>query len=67
MDQPVPTTQPRYTVASVTGCSIGAGAFVVMDGQLGTESREMLWREDAESLARRLNAEHVARESGSVE
>ena len=47
----------RYTVREVHGMCLGAGAFVVNDGNTGrTVGEYFYFRDDAEKLARRLNA-----------
>jgi len=52
-------TAPRYIVKAIRGMCIGAGAFVVVDTQDGSEWGMTLWREEAEKLAARWNA-HAA-------
>ena len=48
--------QPRYYVRAVTGMGLGAGGFDIVDRKTGQTSGLTLWRDEAERMARRLNA-----------
>lgn len=50
----------RYTVREVRGIGLGAGGFVVLDTQEGREFAPVIWRDQAERIAARLNAEDRA-------
>lgn len=47
-----------YVVSERRGCGCGAGMFVVVETASGTEvGAHKYWRDEAEQLARRLNAQ----------
>jgi hypothetical protein len=46
----------RYTVREVRGMGLGAGGFAVLDTQEGREFAPVIWRDEAERVAARLNA-----------
>lgn len=50
----------RYIVRTVRGMCLGAGAFVVTDTHNGGDSSPVWFREEAERIAMRLNAEDRA-------
>ena len=50
----------RYTVREVRGMGLGAGGFAVIDTQEGREFAPVIWRDEAERTAGRLNAQHRA-------
>jgi hypothetical protein len=61
----------RYTVRETRGMGLGAGGFVILDTQEGREFAPVLWRDEADRIAARLNAEDRAiqaeRASGVLE
>lgn len=50
----------RYTVKEIRGMGLGAGGFIVLDTLEGREFAPVIWREEADRIARRLNAEDRA-------
>ncbi len=63
----VPQAQgARYTVKPKTVLTLGAGAYVVVDGVDGSEWGLTIWRDEAEKLAALWNAHEMHRQDSGL-
>lgn len=56
----------RYIVKPVSGMCLGAGGFVVVDTADGSEWGLTIWRDEAEKLAARWNAQEASQETSNA-